>query len=300
MIQHKITPAQLKSRILARDPEWFAKVKKITASLPARPSSKHFPSLWTDIKQVWMDLQGSKCMYCETLIEGTIANDVEHFRPKAKVAYWKLPKKYETVGVKVAPMAGPKESLGYCNLAYHPWNYAASCKVCNSILKKNYFPVCGTRRLPAKNPWRMTSERALFIYPIGDIDADPGKLIRFVGMHPEPAASAGTAEYCRALVMIEAFRLNDADERKQLFQARALLLKPLFDVLEVAYAGAEGDLGEARDWIKIFSGRRSPHSSCMRHFVRLYKRDTARAKRLLANAKYFLETGSIVTSDPLA
>ena len=68
-------------------------------------------------------------------------NDVEHFRPKAKSGT------LESSGmagcrrrVLQQPDSGTKGDPGYRKLAYCPWNYAASCKNCNSVLKKNYFP----------------------------------------------------------------------------------------------------------------------------------------------------------------
>jgi hypothetical protein len=110
-----------------------------------------------------MTLQGSKCIYCETLIEGPIANDIEHFRPKSKVAVWKAPRRFVAAGVTLTAPASPKGDPGYRDLAFHPWNYAASCKVCNSVLKKNYFPISGARQSTATDPRRMKSEEAFFI-----------------------------------------------------------------------------------------------------------------------------------------
>src|SRR5207237_465016 len=133
------------------------------------------------------------------LIEGNISNDVEHFRPKAKVSRWAPPASFVSAGLVTTNPATAKGDPGYRELAYHPWNYAASCKQCNSVLKKNYFPICGPRRVASTNPRTMKGEKALFIYPIGDSDPDPRTLIGFVGMHPQPLLAPKTHEYFRAL-----------------------------------------------------------------------------------------------------
>jgi 5-methylcytosine-specific restriction endonuclease McrA len=296
MIRHFVTPERLRASILNQDAKWFEKAKDVVKSLPPVPTSTQFKSLWSDIKQVWIDLQGSKCMYCETLIEGAVSNDIEHFRPKAEVAIWKVPKAFVAEGVKVTPAGGPKGDPGYRNLAYHPWNYAASCKHCNSVLKKNYFPIAGKRNSAAKNPRTMKGERALFLYPIGDVDDDPETLIRFVGMHPEPAAPKGSHGYHRALVMIEAFRLNDAEHRKELFRARAYQLKSLFDALDDFHHGTSAAVRQdGEDWIRIFQDHRAPHANCMRCFKAIYDHDEVRAGKLLADAKWFLQNGTLAT-----
>ncbi len=54
-----------------------------------------------------------------------------------------------------------------------------SCKTCNSTLKKNLFPIEGTRDSGSTDPSKMKSEKALLIYPIGDFDTDPQELIAF-------------------------------------------------------------------------------------------------------------------------
>jgi len=247
-----------------------------------------------------MTLQGSKCIYCETMIEGNIANDIEHFRPKAKVAVWKAPRKFVTAGVTLTAPACPKGDSGYRALAYHPWNYAASCKVCNSVLKKNYFPIAGTRQLTATDTRKMKNEQAFFIYPIGDLDDDPENLIRFDGMHPEPSAPGGTREYLRAIVTIEVFQLNDAVLRKELFRSRALLLRALYKELltKTDPASTLGQKAEADKWIAIFLDSRQPHTNCLKCLKQAFDRDRSEAAKWVANAAHFLSTGSLSADGP--
>lgn len=296
MIQHKITPAELRKHVLETDPDWYRKAKATFAGLPANPTSKQFKSLWSDIKSVWITLQGSKCIYCESQIEGSISNDVEHFRPKTKVSDWKPPAVLVDAGVVTTTPTTKKGDAGYRNLAYDPWNYAASCKVCNSVLKKNYFPIRGPRKSAAKNPRTMKGEKAYFVYPIGDFDDDPQKLIRFAGMLPEPATAGGTHEYHRALVMIDVFQLGNGEDRKELLQSRARLLKELYDQLrERDQFPVNTKRGkDAREWIQILVNPQAPHTNCLKSFQKIYSSKPERAAKLIDQAKTFLQTGSLV------
>lgn len=269
--------------------------------MPERPKSEDFKSLWRDIVQVYRALQGSKCIYCETMIEGDIANDIEHFRPKAKVAVWKPPQTFITAGVMLTAPGRPKGDPGYRNLAYHPWNYAASCKVCNSVLKKNFFPVAGPRQSTATDPRKMKNEQAFFIYPIGDFDDNPENLIRFKGMHPEPSTHHGTHEHLRALVTIEVFQLNDAVGRKELFRARGLLLRALYKELltNTDPASTAAQKAEADRWIAIYLEPTSPHTNCLKCLKQAFDRDRSEAARWIANAEHFLSTGSVFANERL-
>ena len=140
----------------------------------------------------------------------------------------------------------------------------------------------------------MSSEGSLFILPIGDIDEDPAELIRFVGMHPEPVAPKGSHEFHRALVVLEVFQLNDADRRKELFQARGLQLRALFNELENLRTARTASIrNAAQEWIDFYVSPRCPHSSCMRSFVVVYQNNRNRAKQLMEQAQTFIHTGSL-------
>jgi hypothetical protein len=299
MIRYEIEAVDLLKAIRDEDPRWFDKVKEVVAKLPANPTSKQFIGLWSDIKEVYIRLQSSKCIYCETMIEGNISNDIEHYRPKAKVAPWKVPAWLAKEGLVTTKHSTPKGDPGYFRLAYQPLNYAASCKFCNSVLKKNCFPICGRRAASGKDPCKMKRERPLLIYPISDLDDDPETLIRFVGMHPEPAVAEGKPGYFRALATIEFFRLNDADRRKELFRARALLIGNLYRQLEARRTAPPGPARkDADDWVQILVDSGSPHSNCLRCFRRLYAAARARARAIIDDAKSFLKTGSLASSPP--
>jgi hypothetical protein len=148
----------------------------------------------------------------------------------------------------------------------------------------------------------MKSEGAFLIYPIGDIDEDPETLIRFVGMHPEPVAAAGRRGYYRALVTIELFQLDNAVTRKELFKARARLIRLLFKELETLNSRQSlSRQRDAREWISILLGSREPHANCLRSFHEVYLRDSAMARALVDDARSFLEGGSFPShpSSPL-
>lgn len=298
MIRFPITAPELQQRITNHDPTWYQRAIDLQRLLPAAPTSKQFVSLWTDIKPVFVKLQNSKCIYCETLLEGAISNDIEHFRPKVKVSKWTVPRWLAKAGVQVTPPVGPKGDPGYRDLAYCPWNYGASCKFCNTVLKKNYFPINGVRQPAGQDPAAMNQEQALLVYPIGNIDDDPEQLLGFKGMHPAPLAAVGTFAYLRTLVIIELFSLNDAAKRKELFRARAELIGHLYSQLRhEASAATAADLQDAREWIAVLTEPKSPHASCLRCFEQTFRRDPGEAAQLVADAKSFLKTGSLATGN---
>jgi hypothetical protein len=297
MIRYAITPRELRRRIRAHDPKWFAKANAIAAELPANPTSKDFVSLWSDIKPVYMEIQSRKCIYCEMLVEGSISNDVEHFRPKAKVSPWRVPNWLAKAGLVTTAPATPKGDPGYSRLAYVPLNYAASCKVCNSVLKKNFFPISGTRQPNGTDPRRMKNERPLLIYPIGHLDADPETLIRFVGIFPEPAVAKGRPGYFRAVATIKLFGLDDAIRRKELFIARALVIDELHRHLQTRRTSPPGPARDrAERWIRILLDSKLPHTNCLRCFERLHASAPTKAQAKVDDALSFLEGKSLPTA----
>jgi hypothetical protein len=109
---------------------------------------------------------------------------------------------------------------------------SVACKPCNSALKSNYFPVAGNYLLDGEDPQSLANERPYLIYPIGDSDDDPETLLQFHGTSPQPVAVDGYKR-ARALVTIQFFKLDDFEERKNLFRERAVLITALFAQLEI-------------------------------------------------------------------
>jgi hypothetical protein len=136
-----------------------------------------------------------------------------------------MPKSLADLGIKTS--AVPNEKRGYFLLSYHPFNYAAACKPCNSALKRDYFPIADAYNLIGEDPKQLKKEKPYLIYPIGDWDTDPEQLIRFHGVSPQPVAVKGYRRH-RALVTIEFFELDNVNRRKNLIRERAVIIIALF------------------------------------------------------------------------
>ncbi len=292
MIRYAVSEAELRSAITEVDKKWFTNTAAVIARLPSPPESSDFKPLWSKIKGIYIEMQNSKCCFCEKPLEGKIEQDVEHFRPKAEVKPWTVPSQLLAEGVTVQQPADGSSEPGYSQLAYSPFNYAMSCKTCNSTLKKNYFPIEGTRDTAATDPAQMDGEKSLLIYPIGVTDVDPEELIEFEALSPVPRSASGF-KHRRALVTIELFRLDDSSGRKPLFKERAALVRLLFLELE-GHATAKTvhrreKHGKA---IEALTSPHAPFTNCLRSFERLYRTDQARAEEIAEACVKLLGTKS--------
>ena len=233
MIRRDITSTALYHRI---GKDWVRQAANKRKRLQDDPGTR-ITNIWSRIKPVYMALQGSKCAFCERGIEDQpIEQDVEHFRPKKPVKRWPIPKsieqELEAGGSQIRQPATGSEP-GYRLLAYHPWNYVASCKTCNSVLKQSYFPVAGTRDPDARKPAGLRErEQPYLIFPLGDLDDDPEDLITFYGLSPQPRRNG--FDRLRALVTIELLGLDDHRKRKGLLLARARAIEKLYIALDSA------------------------------------------------------------------
>jgi len=292
MIRHAIVPADLYGRIDKEKPGWQTRADANTAKnvKTARPT---FPRIWSEIKQVYISLQGSKCAFCEKWLEDEkIEHDVEHFRPKGKVKRCEVPASMKNAGIAIRQPATGDEP-GYRRLAYHPLNYVAACMTCNRILKKSYFPIAGSRRTDASDPTACTAEMPFLIYPLSDIDEDPEELIEFHGLSPEARSSSGFRR-CRGLVTIWFFRLDDWRRRKELNKDRAEFLEKLLWALRQRdrSTSSQSEIQEATKAIKRMTSTRFRHANCLRSFLRLYESDRAEAEAIYARVAHFLEGNS--------
>jgi hypothetical protein len=91
MTRIEVAASKLRRLIMAHDRTWLKRAREQTKALVAGAADPEFPNLWSEIKEVFIRLQGGdsggKCAYCEKWLEADrIEHDVEHFRPKAKVA----------------------------------------------------------------------------------------------------------------------------------------------------------------------------------------------------------------------
>lgn len=275
MIRYPISKTDLERLIDVENPTWRTRAAQKTEAFRTAGSYLAGSDFWSDIKSVFITFQGTgKCIFCERKLEsdkyGKIEHDVEHFRPKGNIKGWKLPKSLANQGITVSE---PPGSGGYHLLAYNPLNYATSCKTCNSILKKDCFPVSGSHIPSLEDPANGTQEKPLLIYPVSEIDDDPADLIEFEGIIPKPKASRGHKRN-RALVTIEFFKLHKEGGRTNLLKDRALVIGFIFPILEA---------NDPSDLQKI--NRNLPHFNCIQSFIRLYQADRPRAKKIYEAAK---------------
>jgi hypothetical protein len=276
MIRYAVTQAELRQRINDFSPSWFDKARERTEAYRVAGRYTKPPSdIWSDIKRVFMDVQGYKCGFCERRLErsdfGNVEHDVEHFRPKGMVEQWPFPSTPERATGLNFPLGDPSPDLGYFLLPHQPENYLISCKTCNTAFKSNGFPVEGPRTLDMESP-RNTSERALLVYPIGSFDDDPQKLIRFEGIVPVPAAHSGRRRK-RGQTLINFFGLA---EREGLLVERSVTIINLH--LALSSVGAPNPTGQiAQHLVKVLTSDHAAHASCARSFVALWGVDQAAA-----------------------
>jgi hypothetical protein len=290
MIGYRIARADLDKRIHTEKNDWLDRAAKRTEEFRQKGRYEEQSSIWSEVKVVFMRLQGNaKCAYCERKLEsedfGKVEQDVEHFRPKGNVKPWKVPKHLVDWGVQVT--AVPGEKRGYFLLPYHPFNYAAACKPCNSSLKGDRFPIAGNYDLKGEDPKQLKSEKPYLIYliyPIGDFDDDPEKLIRFHGVSLQPVAASGHRRH-RALVTIEFFKLDDASRRKNLVRERAMIIVALYPQLErLSGSASTTDKTQARQIVDGFTQPTASHTNCARCFQKLFETDPEEAKAVFDKA----------------
>jgi hypothetical protein len=282
MIGYRVSQNELEELIKTHDAKWLGQAATRTTRFKKKKKYEESSSIWSRVKVVYMRLQGnSKCAYCERQLEsetfGKIEQDVEHFRPKASVRTWDLPMSFAVSGIKIT--AVPKSKRGYYLLPYHPFNYAAACKPCNSALKSDCFPIAGKYTLNGSDPAALRSEKPLLIYPIGDFDDAPEDLIEFHAASPRAVAKRGYPK-ARAMVTIEFFKLDDVETRGNLVLDRARLLIALYPQLVKSAAGSAG----AQALVNRLTASSAPHANCTRSLQRLVQANPAEAARVEAEA----------------
>jgi hypothetical protein len=306
MISYRIAEQDLLAKIDAFDSKWRAKAKAATAAcaaagkyVKADANGKEIDGLWSEIKEVFMDLQHTKCCYCERRLaskdKGKAEHDIEHYRPKSRVKNW------FTAAVKKGfadwPTALGQSGAfpkGYHLLAFDPLNYSIACKECNSGLKSDYFP-CGSAvpLLEADSPAAAGAEDPWLIFPFGDGDERAESLIQFDGILAQPVheMAADPRRHWRARITIRFFQLNvpnavaagDAPGfgRENLYRERAEAISDLastLDSLERATTPAQRLRDEKK--IRRSIADDSTHVNCRRGFLRLWTEPATRPKAL--------------------
>lgn len=283
MIRYDFDRAAVEAEVRALDPRWFSKAEKRTKTLIKLGAFGEKTSIWSKIKPVFMKLQKHKCVFCERQFEnpeyGTIEFDVEHFRPKSSVVTWPDPRRHSKLKYDFA--TGAAYETGYYWLAYELENYAASCKVCNTTLKLNFFPIAGLRGAALASVKDLANEQPFLCYPFGDLDDDPEGLLTFVATTAIPTASS-EAKKRRGQAIIDFFDLNG---REQLHRERARMIAMCGSAL---LADAEGEATEQdRQVIARMDSPALPHSNCLKAFKKSWTDDKDFAREVYAKCRAY-------------
>jgi hypothetical protein len=287
MIQYKITAKDLKEKIQNESPGWLAKARKRTNRFRLLKRYSESSSIWSEVKPAYIKVQEGKCAFCERQLEkgqfAPIDWDVEHFRPKGRIQLWPAGK--EAAALNFSFSCGPSSSRGYYLLPYHYLNYTASCKVCNSRLKRDYFPIAAKKRsFREGNPARLLKEKPFLIYPITELDEDPESILTFQGYVCIPVANSGE-RHKRALVTIAFFHLNDRD---LFLEQRARLIIATWNALRVVADHPDDQI--ASEYLESIDHPSFPHANCVRSFVRVYQSDRALAQTYAQKATEYLSS----------
>jgi hypothetical protein len=297
MIRIAISDDALLEAIRKKSPKWLARALEV--SKRARKAGKigDQDGIWSEIKEVYILLQEFKCVYCEfplPKIESISARgvavdyDVEHYRPKNRVTPWPTPEvlSRRPSASEYAASVVPGAPAGYLRLAFDPFNYVVSCKVCNTYYKADRFPIAGK---PDSRSIKRTSldarEMPLLLFPFGENGDDPGLYLLFEGAMIRPRPAAGL-DGLRARAVVDFFEL---DTREDLLEGRCLLIQSLWAKLEERTSGDAEEKAEAAEFLEVLAtGNRFMHSACGRAYVDLYERDREQARRWYRAANQYL------------
>jgi len=280
-----IDRAFIEALVEAHKANWLSRAADRTSTYKTAGKVTHDSHIWSEIKEVYMKLQGNKCAFCESELEGITSgkgvHDVEHFRPKNRITKWKSTPEFNALGIAITD---PSVSKGYHLLTYNLLNYSIACGPCNQALKRDRFPIKGNYNTSMENPsTESDAEVPLLLYPIGPDDDDCEDLISFEGAVPTVMSSSGLP-FERAITTIEFFSLGRADERGKLFRERCLKIMVIGTLLQGV------DPANFDAIISNIIANHSDHASCGRSYVELLKNDAIKAAEVLEEAKEFVRT----------
>lgn len=295
MIRIALSADKLEELIKIESPKWLAKAKKKAKAANAAGKVGGSDGIWSEIKGVYMRVQGFKCMYCEKPmpkpdenpdgVSGKVEYDVEHFRPKNRASAWPTEPVKTRRGIKYENKLKSGYESGYVWLAFNPLNYGVSCKTCNSELKGDRFPILGTAGKKGQTGADLDRvEKPCLLLPIGDAGTDPESLLDWNGPLVFPKKGLSSEDKLRALVLIDFFEL---DTRRDLVDNRCHGIMLLFGELE---KGSQ----ESAQFVKNLTEADMPFAGCFRAFVALYRRDRDAAHNLYESCrKYVLTRGRV-------
>ena len=113
------------------------------------------------VKLALWEAQYKKCCYCESKMRLPIDGAIDHFRPKGAVQQ---------------SSDDEMKYPGYFWLAYYWSNLLVSCNSCNTMYKRNLFPLADDAKRARSHHDDLDVERPLFVDPGGE---DPRQHIRF-------------------------------------------------------------------------------------------------------------------------
>jgi hypothetical protein len=281
----------LKNLIEQTKPGWLTRALSKTKEFQRAGSYSETSSIWSEIKDVFLDLQHGKCAYCERKLGGKSYNrkeyDVEHYRPKSNVGQWPskkvLQKLIESGKASYKFATGDASDTGYYLLPYNILNYTVACTGCNSTLKSSFFPVAKKRVLTSEDFEVLKKEEPFLLFPLGEWDDDPEEYITFNGILPVPKGKRGR-KYRRARITIDFF---DLDIRPELIEERAGIILAVWLALETLEdAGASADLkATAKNILDAALSPKKPHTNCARSFYKLCKENKALAREVKTHAE---------------
>ena len=292
MIRYGTTLAALESAVDAVKPGWRARALARTQAFASLGHYDETGGIWSEIKDVFIELQHQKCAFCERKLESKKEYDVEHFRPKSSVKPWTVPGDLNAKGVVLSQPAGRAKEPGYHLLAYHLLNYSVACAKCNSELKSDYFPIAGARSSDGDDPVGLTgTEKPLLVFPIGGFDDNPEDILEFRGPIPQAKAPQGTHNHHRGLLTAAFFKLDDINKRKELFRGRLDVIQKMglaFRTMHDAGASA-ATRGRCQTIVDYHLSEDSAHTACGRCYANLWAQDPVKGEEIWNDAVDALE-----------
>ena len=282
MIRHRISPADLLAKIPQK---WLGRAKSQTRKVIRARRVAEGDGIWSEIKSLYMELQGFKCMYCEKPMPregaggtaaGKVEYDVEHFRPKNRVTSWPTKEVKEKRGIDYAERLAMGETRGYVRLAFDPLNYGVSCKTCNSELKGDRFPITGTTNSRMRDRAKLDEvERPCLLLPVGESGEDPEVWLEWLGPTVRARTDLDPDTMLRARALVDFLEL---DTRADLLFSRCTLVVLLWDELEQTHAAGDDGV-RAREFVARMTDDASYFAACARAFRKLYDADRPAADR---------------------
>jgi hypothetical protein len=292
MIRCATTLAELEAAADLVKPGWRVRAATRTQNFAALGRYEEVGPIWSEIKDVFIDLQREKCAFCERKLESKKEYDVEHFRPKTSVSHWSVSAELAAKGVVLNQPANLAVEAGYHLLAYHLLNYSVACAKCNSELKNDYFPISGPRASTSDDPISLTAiEKPLLVFPIGNFDEDPEDVIEFRGPAPQAKAAPGTQKHFRGLLTIAFFGLDDMKKRKELFRGRLNVIQKMgLAFMRMSDAGIPvATHDRCKRIIHYHLTADAAHTACGRCYAALWGSNPAKAEEIWNDAVDALE-----------